>query len=333
MKLERKVLRLGAAAIICAFCLRLLAGSLPGFPLQALGHQQIASALLFLGTGRLIRPAVPDGTAPQAQTMPSDPTEPESSGTAVFSPSDAQLVEVGGFNGYTVDVAGLLQQPLCWDLTEGGPAVLILHSHGTESYTKTENYEETVAYRTQNTNYNVVSIGDRVAELLESGGIQVIHDRSMHDDPSYSNAYHAARDSIETYLKKYPSIRMVLDIHRDSAEDSDGNQFRPVLSVAQGDAAQLMLVVGTDAGGLSHPLWQDNMALAIKLHTQLQKQYPGICRPISLRSSRFNQDLSTGAMLIEVGSAGNTRQEALLAAQLLAEGILALAHGTAAEIY
>ena len=330
--MERKVLHIGAAAVICALVLRLLSGSLPLLP----DRQQIASALLFLGTGRLVRtaataaPTEPTGTEPVG---PTQSTEPENTPVTLFSADDAQLVEVGGFDGYTVDVSALLQQPLDWDLTEGGPAVLILHSHGTESYTKTEDYQETVDYRTRNTDYNVVSVGDRIAQLLEAGGIQVLHDRSMHDDPSYSNAYNDARRSIESYLEEYPSIRMVLDIHRDSAEDANGNQFHPVLSTEAGDAAQLMLVVGTDAGGYAHPLWQENMALAVKLHTQLQKQYPGICRPISLRSSRFNQDLSTGAMLIEVGSAGNTRQEALLAAQILAEGILSLAYGTAGEVY
>lgn len=327
--MERKVLHIGAAAVICALVLRLLSGSF----LLLSDHQKIASALLFLGTGRPVRPAVTVAPTEPAGTEPTRPAEPENKPAAYFSAEDAELVEVGGFEGYTVDVSALLQQPLDWDLMEGGPSVLILHSHGTESYTKTEDYQETVAYRTRNTGYNVVSIGDRVAALLEEGGIRVIHDRSMHDDPSYSNAYNEARSSIEQYLETYPSIRLVLDIHRDSAEDASGNQFHPILSTESGDAAQLMMVVGTDAGGFDHPLWRENMALAVKLYTQLQKQYPGICRPISLRSSRFNQDLSTGAMLIEVGSAGNTRQEALLAAQILSEGILALAHGTGAEVH
>lgn len=334
--MERKVLHIGAVAVVCALVLRLLSGSLQDLGLKLPEHQQIASVLLFLGTGRLVRPAETDAPSKPVATEPAavtESSEPEKTPAALFSAEDAELVEVGGFEGYTVDVSALLQQPLNWDLTEGGPAVLILHSHGTESYTKTEDYQETVAYRTRNTGYNVVSIGDRVAALLEEGGIRVIHDRSMHDDPSYSNAYSEARRSIESYLEEYPSIRMVLDIHRDSAEDANGNQFHPVRSTESGDAAQLMMVVGTDAGGFDHPLWQENMALAIKLHTQLQKQYPGICRPISLRSSRFNQDLSTGAMLIEVGSAGNTRQEALLAAQILSEGILSLAHGTESEVY
>jgi len=318
--MERKVLRVGTAAVICALALRLLSGSVLLPVLGRLFQNEQPSS-----------PTSPAAPSTSVQTGAPTPTTPEAA--PVFSQEDAELVEIGGFDGYSVDVSTLLQQPLNWDLTQGGPAVLILHSHGTESYTKTEDYQETVDYRTRDTGYNVVSIGDHVAKLLEAGGIGVIHDRAMHDDASYSNAYYAARDSIEAYMKQYPSIRMVLDIHRDSAEDSNGNQFRPVVSVANADTAQLMFVVGTDAGGQSHPRWQQNMALAIKLHTQLEKQYPGLCRPISLRSSRFNQDLSAGAMLIEVGSAGNTRQEALLAAELLAEGILALAHGTAANIY
>ena len=77
-----------------------------------------------------------------------------------------------------------------------------------------------------------------------------------------------------------------------------------------------------------HPKWQENMSLAVKLHAQLEKTCPGICRPISLRSQRFNQDLSTGALSIEVGAAGNTRQEALGGAEILAQAIIALSRGT-----
>ena len=151
----------------------------------------------------------------------------------------------------------------------------------------------------------------------------------MHDSPSYSSSYSNARKSIRAYLEKYPSIRMVLDIHRDSVENSDGEQLRFTAQKDGQTAAQLMMVVGTDANGLSHPDWPENMSLAVKLHAQLEKNCPGICRPISFRSQRFNQDLSTGAMLIEVGSAGNTRAEALLAAQILGQAILELSHGTA----
>jgi len=122
---------------------------------------------------------------------------------------------------------------------------------------------------------------------------------------------------------------MVLDIHRDAAEDGSGEQINYTVQTDKGESAKLMLVVGTDAGGLEHPLWQENMALAVKLHAQLQKANPDICRPISFRASRFNQDLSPGALLVEVGAAGNTRQQALVAAEILAEEILGLAKGSA----
>ena len=117
----------------------------------------------------------------------------------------------------------------------------------------------------------------------------------------------------------------MLDIHRDAVEASDGEQ----LGFTVGSAAQLMLVVGTDASGLSHPGWPENMSLAVKLHAQLEKNTPGICRPISFRSQRFNQDLSPGALIVEVGAAGNTRQEALEAVELLGQAVIDLAQGAA----
>ena len=129
-------------------------------------------------------------------------------------------------------------------------------------------------------------------------------------------------------MQEYPSLVMVLDIHRDSVENSDGNQVRYTVETDKGTSAKLMMVVGTDANGLKHPNWPENMALAVKLHARLEKVNPGICRPISFRSQRFNQDLSAGAMLIEVGSAGNTHEEALLAAKILGQAILDISQGT-----
>ena len=92
--------------------------------------------------------------------------------------------------------------------------------------------------------------------------------------------------------------------------------------------AQLMLVVGTDAGGLDHPNWENNMALAVRLQTMLERLCPGICRPFSFRTQRFNQDLSSGALIVEIGAAGNTREEALRATEYLAQAIIALSYGS-----
>jgi stage II sporulation protein P len=174
----------------------------------------------------------------------------------------------------------------------------------------------------------MISVGAHLARLLEAGGIRVIQDTAIHDAYSYSQAYFNSRKSMEDYLKEYPSIRLVLDLHRDAIEDAGGNQIAQTVFSNGTVLAPLMLVVGTNYGGYIHPEWRENLALALKLQTQLEGICPGICRDISLRSDRFNQDLSTGALLVEVGASGNTREQALRAVEMLAQGILSLAHGS-----
>ena len=172
----------------------------------------------------------------------------------------------------------------------------------------------------------MLSIGKEIARVLEAGGIRVLHDPTLHDDPNYNTAYSAARATIQRYLALYPSIQLVLDIHRDASGD-DNDQMVTSATVGGQKCAQLMLVVGTDAGGNVHPNWQENLALALKLTAVLEQENPGICRPINLRSERFNMDLTLGSLLVEVGAAGNTRQEALIAANALAQAVLALQKG------
>ena len=324
MKLQKQSLRMGAVVIVCALFLR-LGGD--GLLQKVITHPKTGAVLLFLETGYLLRPA-PRKMAWEVseQDAPTMPTEPERL-PAEFDPEDTSLVEVNSICGYDTDLPAWLAQPLGWALQQDTPTVLILHTHGTESYEKTEDYEESSSYRTLDTDYNVVSIGTHLAQSLEAAGIRVIHDTQMHDHPSYNNSYNNARESMETLLAENPQISMVLDIHRDAVED-DGDQVALSVTDDGQSIAQLMLVVGTDASGLSHPDWPENMSLAVKLHAQLEKDTPGICRPISFRRQRFNQDLSPGALIVEVGSAGNSRQEALLAVDKLAEAIIALSAGT-----
>lgn len=324
---DKRSLRIGAAVVLCAVLLRLMSSGALGVAAQQLVGPEMAAFLVFLETGRVVKEPQPQVLPqPSTPTAPTEPTQPPKA-LAVFSDSDAALVDINNPKGYKVDVPALLQQSLTWDLTEGGPAVLILHSHATESYLKTEDYTESSAYRTKDIHYNVVSVGERIAQMLEAGGIGVIHDTTLHDQPSYSGAYSSARTQIQDYLTRYPSIRLVLDIHRDAATDAAGKQYGATVTVGEEESAKLMLVMGTNAGG-SHPDWQENLSLAVKLHALLEKENPGICRSIALRSSRFNQDLSVGSLLVEVGAAGNTRQEALLAGEQLARAILELAYGT-----
>lgn len=330
MDLQKSILRTCAFVVLGALSLRLLGGPV-GEKLSAFfAMPKVTAAILSYGSGRF--PATGDYTPTEETETAILPTttEPtkEAYAQAVFSVSDQSLVSIRSSCSYSVQTDALLTKPLVWNLSGEQPTVLIVHTHGTESYTKTEDYSESSQYRTLDCGYNTVSIGSYLASLLEKNGIHVIHDQTLHDYPSYNNSYNNARQTINRHLSENPSIQLVLDLHRDAMTDGNGQQICYTLNTDKGESAKLMLVIGSDAGGLNHPNWQENMALAVKLHAQLEKSNPGICRPISFRSQRFNQDLSRGAVLIEVGSAGNTRQQALVAAEHLAQAIISLASGS-----
>ena len=330
MDLEKESLRIGAAAIVCAVLLRLAAGGFFDPMVQLFSQPNIASLLIYLETGRIVRFSDSSGDstvfAPafQQETVPEE-TKP--SARPVFTAADAAQLDIRGVEIRT-DLGSLLEKPLDWDLTGEEPTVLIYHTHATESYTRQsgEKYTESSAYRTLSEDYNMVSIGARVARLLEAEGICVIHDHQLHDYPNYNTSYNSSRQSVQDYLRQYPSIRLVLDIHRDASGDNN-NQMTTSATVDGEKSAQLMLVmaVGTDARPV--PNWKENLALGLKLQTQLERTAPGITRYVNTRASRFNQDLSTGAVLVEVGAAGDTHQKALKAAEVLAEAIIALKYG------
>lgn len=320
---QNRALRVGCAAVLCALTLRLFSSGVPARLRNALLKPDTLAFLTYLETGRDVRfsPYL-EGFSPDFMESPpaatTEPTQP------VFSPEE--IARVTCASAKEPNLEALLATPLQWDLTEDVPAVLILHTHATESYTKTgEDYPETADYRTAEEEYNMLSLGAYVARQLESAGIGVLHDTTLHDYPSYNGSYTRARKSIRSYLEEYPSIRLVLDLHRDAVEVSYG-QLRTHARTEQGDCAQLMIVLGTN-----YETWQDNLALGLKLHAQLERQVPGITRPLQLRASRFNQDLSPGALLIEIGAAGNTHAEAMAAAEQLSLAIAALSRGTAQD--
>lgn len=330
-QIEQKVLRLGTLAIACALAFRLFSTAVMDQALSFALTPEIASCMVFLQTGRLIRPSniiFSDQPMEIPAVDTTEPSEPLGPTIPAFSPEDAALLKITSSFPYSADLPVLLTKPLTWDLTGESPTVLIVHTHATESFSPTDEYEETTAYHTLDADHNMLSIGKYVASLLEAGGISVIHDTTLHDNPSYNASYTNSRKSVQQYLQEYPSIQLVLDLHRDTYEDENGNQLVHTVFSQDTTYAPLMLVVGTDYGGLDHPNWQENLSLALKLQTQLETICPGICRNINLRSQRFNQDLSPGAMLIEVGASGNTHEEALRTADVLAQGILTLAYGS-----
>lgn len=302
------VLRLGGSGIT--------AGSRP-FRLQ------MASFLLYLQTGRTARlprdtatePSVPE-TTPQVFTFP---TQPEAA--LCFSEEEASSVDIKYGGDYRPDLGALLAEPVELDFSGGEPRVLIVHTHATESYTQEPGwtYAASANYRTLDTAYNMIRVGEAMARVLEDAGISVIHDTTLNDYPSYNGSYDRELQTIQSYLEEYPTIQMVIDVHRDAVEYEDGTQMGTSATVNGQPAAQVMLVMGTDEGGLYHPDWEDNLSWALKLQVQMDRQYPGLARPLSLRPERYNQHATHGSLLVEVGTAGDTLQEALRAAEAFAD--------------
>lgn len=214
-------------------------------------------------------------------------------------------------------------------LEEGSPQVLIVHTHGSEAYTMPEgqSYLSSGDHRTTDAEYNVVRVGEEIAAVLAEYGISTVHDRTLYDHPQYNGAYGRSLEGIRQYLEKYPSISFVLDIHRDAITDAQGQIYKVLSETEQGSAAQLTLVMGSDGSGLSHSAWEENLKLAVALQQNLLEKHPTLMRPILLRNSRYNQHMTTGSLLVEVGAAGNSLDEALLAARLFAEGFAETVQG------
>lgn len=316
--------RVGYTAVLCAVLFRLCAAGVPAmlYPLLF----QKSQPNIIKETGRNVRSSV-SFSYPAESPAPVPPEAPAET-LPSFGAEALDSISVTDQCNATPDLAALLERPLEWELASGEPAVLILHTHTTESYRKTSvDYAETAEFRTLEERCNMLAIGDRVTELLEAGGIRVIHDRALHDYPSYTGAYSHARKAIRAALEEHPSIKLVLDIHRDAMEDKKGRQLAASFDLDGTSCARIMLVMGTGNAGQSNPFWQTDLSLALKLTAALEQQAPGITRPIDLRKQRFNQDLAENTLLVEIGAAGNSQEEALLAAEKLAEAILLLKHG------
>ena len=217
--------------------------------------------------------------------------------------------------------ASMLSGGYAASLGAQGPQVLIIHTHATESYTMPPGaeYEASDTFRTTDTRCNMVRIGDEMAQVMSEAGLGVVHDRTLHDYPSYSGSYDRSLKAIEDYLAEYPTISFVLDVHRDAVQDANGNQFK-LLCGEDKNAAQLEFVIGSNGGGLSHDLWRENLKLACAVQETLYQDYPTLMRPITVRNSRYNQFKTTGSLLVEVGTAGNSLEEAVNAARLFAAG-------------
>lgn len=292
-------------------------------PLLSAGKQNVANALEQARTD------------PAPSTEPDDPHDHSNLPAVTAAPDDilprtlqheagylaAADLSINNTTGQTVDVAALAAASVTLSLPAEGPQILIMHTHGTEAYTmdSTDIYTPSDTSRTTDSRYNVVRIGEEIAAALTAQGFSVLHDVSLYDYPVFSGAYDRSKAAVERYLAQYPSIQIVLDVHRDALVGEQGETYKTLATVNGAELSQIMLVVGSNDTGLEHPNWQKNLTLAVKLQQNMNKAYPTLARPITIRTSRFNQQLTQGSLLVEVGSHGNTLEEALAAARLFAQ--------------
>jgi len=326
-----------------------MAFSLTAIPAAAAGMSpELSDYMARLALGRLYVPYYTVTAEPQAEApQPSAPAPPAVQKPTVTPPTEESAEDVAPPEGaiavqalnlcryeadeaprlimmnetdYKADIEALAKSTV----SQGKGAVLILHTHGTESYLPhgRDYYKQGESFRSNNTEENVVAVGAVFAEVLRSAGITVYHDTTMYDATNFNDAYAASRAGAKQWLAQHKDIKYIIDIHRD-AITKDGASCKTLCQTEQEPTAQVMLVIGTNEAGANHAGWRNNLALAAKYQVQLNK-YPTLARPVYLRSASFNQQLSAGSMLLEIGSAANTLTEAKNAATLAAQSFVRL---------
>lgn len=268
--------------------------------------------------------ATPAPTAPPTPPPadPDSPTHPIAEvsqvvGGVKYQPSDNTTVYMDNHTSYDIDIEEFLRAPLSIKPEKGKPFVLIVHTHTTESYTPAgqTTYQDGDSTRTQDKSQNVVRVGDEVAAQLEAAGINVIHDTTINDYPEYNGSYTRTLKVIQSYLDKYPSIQVVIDVHRDGMMKADGTKLKVTADIDGQKTSQVMLYIGSDEGGLKHENWRENLKLGLRIQQSMSAQFPRLARPLNFVKERYNMHATPGSMILEVGSDGNTLEEACAAAK------------------
>ncbi|MGN0106394.1 MAG: stage II sporulation protein P [Hominilimicola sp.] len=242
-------------------------------------------------------------------------------------PDKAQIcssvgLQLNNATEYSVDVSDMCAEELSIHADGAEPQVLVIHTHTTECYDGDEMNGETE--RNTDDSVNVVAVGNEICTVLEENGIKTIHDTTYHDYPSYQGSYTRALTTIDTQLKNNPSIKVVLDVHRDAFIYPDGSKLKVTCEENGESTAQVMIVAGTDSMGLWHDNWRENLKFAAKIQNAAEIMYPGLMRPINLRTERFNEHMTKGSLILEVGSNGNTLEQAKAGGRDVARAIAAV---------
>lgn len=280
-------------------------------------------------------------SAPESTPAPETTAAPERPDDA--GDIAAQTYRQGGGDGYITLAAGSIKNstdnddavlaeaaeaglPFSIELNSDEPQVLILHTHATECYQPWDDlwYDPDFAARSLDTSMNMCAVGARMTDILNEAGINTLHDETLHDSPSYTESYGRSAQTARDYLEQYPSIKVILDVHRDAIEQ-DGTRIKPLTQIAGEDTAQVMIIAGCNNGStVLLPDWEKNLAFAAAWETEMETLYPGLTRPVLCGYRFYNQDVTTGSLLIEIGGHANTLEEAVRAGEYAAKALASL---------
>lgn len=225
------------------------------------------------------------------------------------------------------DIAAEIQNPLPFGVEKDSPdpQILIMHTHATEDYRLSAGlwYSPGDGARTTDTNLNMCAVGRVMADTLNAAGLNTLHDETLNDYPSYTGSYENSRAVVQRYLAQYPSIKVVLDVHRDAIQRDDGTRVKPVADIGGMKAAQVMIICGADVDG-NLPNFKQNLRFASRWQDKMESMFPGLTRPVLFDYRYYNQDLTTGSLLIEMGGHANTLEEAKYSGRLVGQALAAL---------
>ena len=226
----------------------------------------------------------------------------------------------------SLDIENVLSEPLELSIDKSKPTVLIFHSHTSEGYEMIERdwYACDYVARSNDETRNIVRVGTEIADYLTKCGYTVIHDKTIHDK-SYNDSYPSSRKTVAKHLEEHPEIQIVLDIHRDSVIQNNGDKLKFINTIGGKKAAQLMIITGAEEGKVEDfPNWEYNLRFALQLQKKCATMFPGLMRPVLFSQRKYNMDMTRFSLLIEMGSEANTLEEACYSGRMLAVALASL---------
>lgn len=303
---------------------RLLSGQFSREAAAAGGTSAISATTPASVGEALTQPVTTTATAPSKQAGGGKIVTQQMSAGSSF----VQGVAIRNKSGATVNIADSLQHTPALSLTADStaPQVLIMHTHTTECYMSYDAgyYNPDDPTRSTDPTRNMVAVGEVVAARLKAAGIGVLHDTTIYDQP-YTGAYVHSQKGVRQILEAHPTIQVVLDLHRDAVYQSETTYLKPTTTVNGRNAAQVMVIVGmknTEKQPNTHIA--ENLSFGVRLQQRLHQTYPGLARPLLLANAQYNQQLTNGSLLIEIGGHANTLDEALYSGELLGDTLAAV---------